>query len=258
MEPTKSAKLYKGKITIDFYGPTEDKPKRHIYKVRETGKRPPSVTSITGIIDKSGALMYWAVKVTKEYLCECLDQGIEINKEHIEEAAKQHRIVKEKAATIGSIVHEFAEDYIKGKKPEIPEKIKGMKKDDMEKIRNGIIAFLKWVNDHKIKFVASEKLLYSKKHGYVGLMDVAYKEKGKLVAGDFKTGKKVYPEYKIQLSGYRGADEEESGVKYDRSVILHFDKENGEFEAIECEEHDKDYKAFLACLAIKKRLKEIK
>jgi len=253
VEPTKVQKLYDGKVEIAFYE------KSHMYKLNGEKKRLISVTACTGIIDKSAPLMHWAVKLTKEYLFECLDQRLKITEEVIETASSQHRIKKEKAATIGSIVHEFAEQYINKEKPEIPEKIEGMRKDDMEKIRNGIIAFLKWVKDHKIKFVASEKLVYSKKHDYVGLMDVVYKEKGKLVAGDFKTSKSGhYPEYKFQLSAYRGADEEESKVKYDRSVILHFDKENGEFEAIECEEHEKDYKAFLSCLAIKKRLKELK
>ena len=259
MEVTKTEILYKGKIQIDFYGPTEDSPKRHIYKLRGNKERLLSVTSATGIIDKSGPLMNWAIRVTKEYLIECLEKRIKISIEDIEAASKQHRIKKEKAASIGSIVHQFAEDYINKKKPEIPEKIKGMKKDDMEKVRNGIIAFLKWVTDHKIKFVASEKLVYSKKHNFVGLMDVVYKEKGKLVAGDFKTSKSGhYHEHKFQLSAYRGADEEESGVKYNRSAILHFDKETGDFEVIECVDHAKDYKTFLSCLAIKKRLKELK
>ena len=251
VEPTKVQKLYGGKVEIAFYE------KSHMYKLN--GERIISVTACTGIIDKSGPLMYWAVKTTKEYLIECLEKGIKIGIEDIETASKQHRIKKEKAASIGSIVHQFAEDYINKKNPEIPEKIKGMKKDDMERVRNGIIAFLKWVTDHKIKFVASEKLVYSKKHNFVGLIDVVYKEKGKLVAGDFKTSKSGhYHEYKFQLSAYRGADEEESGTKYDRSAILHFDKENGEFEVIECENHAKDYKTFLHCLGIKKRLKELK
>ena len=249
VEPTKVQKLYGGKVEIAFYE------KSHMYKL--DGERLISVTACTGIIDKSGPLMYWAVNLARDYLLENLENGI--TEDHIIEASKQHRIKKEKAATIGSIVHQFAEDYINKKNPEIPEKIKGMKKDDMEKVRNGIIAFLKWVTDHKIKFVASEKLVYSKKHNFVGLMDVVYKEKGKLVAGDFKTSKSGhYHEYKFQLSAYRGADEEESGVKYDRSVILHFDKETGDFEVIECVDHAKDYKTFLSCLAIKKRLKELK
>lgn len=252
VEPTKVEKLYGGKVEIAFYE------KSHMYKLN--GERLISVTACTGIIDKSSPLIYWAVNLTRDYLLECIDtiKG-GITEEHILEACKQHRIKKEKAADIGSIVHQFAEDYINEENPAIPEKIKGMKKDDMEKIRNGIIAFLKWVDDHKIKFVASEKLVYSKKHKFVGLMDVVYKEKGKLVAGDFKTSKSGhYPEYKFQLSAYRGADEEENGVKYDRSAILHFDKETGEFEVIECEDHKKDYATFLSCLSIKNRLKELK
>lgn len=239
VQPTKVQTLYKGKIEIAFYE------KSHMYKL--DGKRLISVTACTGIIDKSGPLMYWAVNLAKEYLLDNLENGI--TEDHILEACKQHRIKKEKAAEIGNQVHEWAENYIKGNNPEMP-------KD--KKVLNGVIAFLKWVKDDKVKFIASEKLVYSKKHGYVGLMDAVAKIKGKLVAVDFKTSKSGdYPEYKFQLSAYRGADEEESGSKYDRSIIAHFGKEDGEFKIIECEEHAKDYKTFLSCLAIKKRIKEV-
>ena len=241
-KPTKVATLYKGKVEIEFYEGY------HTYKMN--GKRLISVTACTGIIDKSGPLMWWAVGLTKAHLLENINKEGGIDELVIEEACKQHQLRKEKAATIGSMVHEWAEKYINKEKPRMPKN---------KNVLNGVIAFLKWVEDHKVKFVASEKLVYSKKHDFVGLMDVVYKEKGKLVAGDFKTSKSGhYPEYKFQLAAYRGADEEESKVKYDRRVILHFDKENGEFEAIECEEHEKDYKAFLACLAIKRRLNELK
>ena len=243
-EPTKTIKLYNGKIEIEFYE------KSHMYKLKGQKGRLLSVTACTGIIDKSAPLIWWAIGLTKAHLLENLNTGDGVDELVIEEACKQHILRKEKAATIGTLVHSWCEKYANGEKLPMPKN---------KNVLNGVIAFLKFAEEHKVKFIATEKLVYSKKHGFVGLMDVVYKEKGKLVAGDFKTSKSGhYPEYKFQLSAYRGADEEESKVKYDRSVILHFDKENGEFEAIECEEHEKDYKAFLACLDIKKRLKELK
>ncbi len=243
MEPTKTVKLYNNKIEIEFFE------KSHIYKLKGQKGRLLSVTSCTGIIDKSAPLIFWAVGLTKKHLLDNLNIEGGIDELVIEEACKQHQLKKEKAATVGSLVHSWSEKYIKGEEPAMPKN---------KNVLNGVIAFLKFVEDNKIKFIASEKLVYSKTHDFVGLMDAVAKIKGKLVAVDFKTSKSGhYPEYKFQLSAYRGADEEESGVKYDRSIIAHFDKENGEFEMIECEEHDKDYRAFLACLEIKRRLNEL-
>lgn len=251
MEPTKSIELYKGKITIDFF---EGK---HTYIIRETGKRPLSVTACTGIIDKSRPLIFWAVGLAKEHLIGQLQSGKEIDEEIIEEACKQHQIFKKKAADIGSQVHEFAENWIKTKIKERKEL--ELPKD--KKVLNGVIAFLKWVEENKIKFISSEQIVYSKKYDYVGIMDCKFtigKEEHKIVhCGDFKTSKAIYNEYRYQVAGYQGADEEESGEVYGTKWLMRFGKDDGEFEAHEFGDHDKDYKAFLACLAIKKREKEL-
>ena len=62
----------------------------------------------------------------------------------------------------------------------------------------------------------------------------------------------------MQACGYVLADEEESGDKYDEVSILHFNKEDGEFEEHKMSEQDEplnDYKlnckVFLACLSLK-------
>lgn len=251
MEPTKTLSLYKGKITIDFF---EGK---HSYVIRETGKRPLSVTACTGIIDKSRPLIFWAVGLAKNHLLENLQNGKAIDEAIIEEACKQHQVFKKAAADIGTEVHEWAENWIKTK---IKER-KDLKLPDNEKAANGAIAFLKWVDENKIKFIASEQIVYSKKHDYVGIMDCKFtmgKEKHKIIhAGDFKTSKGIYNEYRYQVAGYQGADEEESGEVYGTKWLMRFGKDDGEFEAHEYGDHEKDYKTFLACLAIKKREKEL-
>jgi hypothetical protein len=128
-------------------------------------------------------------------------------------------------------------------------------------VANGAIAFLKWVDENKIKFISSEQIIYSKKYNYVGIMDCKFtmgKEKHKIVhAGDFKTSKAIYPEYRYQVAGYQGADEEESGEVYGTKWIIRFGKEDGEFEAKEFGEHEQDYKTFLACQTVALRKKEL-
>jgi hypothetical protein len=50
--------------------------------------------------------------------------------------------------------------------------------------------------------IASEKLVYSSDHGYAGTADLVGTLNGQLALLDIKTGRGVYPEYKLQLAAY--------------------------------------------------------
>jgi len=103
-------------------------------------------------------------------------------------------------------------------------------------------------------------MVYSKKHDYVGLLDlIAIIDKKKYLV-DYKTSKGIYSDAYFQVAAYRNAYEEETGEKLDGTLILHFNKENGEFAIHERPEEDyqKDLSAFLGALAVKKRKKELK
>jgi CRISPR/Cas system-associated exonuclease Cas4 (RecB family) len=250
MVKIKSAKLYNGKVQIDFY------PNSHRYKKHGERNWLISVTTATGMLDKSRVLINWAVGLAKTFMYDQLDtlaktDSKELIESLIDKACLQHQEKKTKAATSGTAVHEWAEAYINGEDPALP-------KD--KKVLNGVMAFMKWVKDSKIKFSACEKLVYSKKHDYVGLMDAVGKIKGKNYVIDFKTSKYIYNEHRYQTSAYLMADEEESGVKYDGIYLVKFDKETGEFEPHlfdSREDIDKDFEAFMGLLAVKKREKEL-
>jgi len=166
----------------------------------------------------------------------------------IENAVSQHRIAKEEAATKGKLVHEWCENYIKGLNPELP-------KD--EQILNGVTAFLRWLKEYKVKFIDSERLVYSIKHKFVGIMDLKAKINGKLACVDFKTSSGVYNEMRYQVAAYMGADSEECECEYQERWIIQFDKNTGEFHAYLLDDFKKDYKTFLALLEVKKREKEL-
>ncbi len=235
--------LYKGKIVIDF------DPEKHIFWDKQSN-RIIGVTSVTGIIDKSRPLIYWAVGLTRDFLIEKLKNGFIIAEETILEAVKQHTIKKEEAADIGTKIHDWVELWIKGKKPEIPAE---------SQVMNGVNAFLKWVKETKIKLRSSETIVYSKKHNFAGIMDAEGRMGKEEVIIDFKSSKAIYNEYRYQLAAYWLAREEETGKKFDGGWIIKFGKDDGEFAAtyIPRKEYEKDKVAFLAALAIKLRENEL-
>jgi hypothetical protein len=191
----------------------------------------------------------------RDYLLAIAEKGeAHIKIDDIITASKIHQERKEAAATKGTMVHEWIEKYIQAKlagqpQPELP-------KD--EQILNGALAFMQWENAHNVQFIATEKLVYSKKHDYVGTMDCEAIIDGKRSVVDFKTSSGLYNEMRYQVAAYRGADEEETGKEYDGpNWIIRFDKDTAEFEPHEINEQAKDFKAFLGALALKKRDKEL-
>jgi len=235
-----STRPYKG-ITLEF-----DEVKHRFYA---NGKPVYGVTSITGMIDKSRPLIIWAVGLAKDHLLGRLYAGEPITEELILEACKQHQIRKEEAANKGTLVHQWAEDFIKGRNPRIP--------NDDEQVRNGIQAFLKWVNDTDIEFIESELPVYSLKYEYAGILDLEAKINKKRVIVDFKTSKGIYNDMRYQVAAYQNAREEMTGNTYGNRILVRFDKETGDFHIHELDNQKADFKAFLGALAIKRREQEL-
>lgn len=241
----KEAKLYGKKITIRF----DDE--SHIF-YDEEGNKLISVTGATGVIDKSAALMGWATKMMGIYLVENWDlKKIKTEEEKIElieTAKKEYRRIKLAEADVGKAIHEWVSDWIKGKKPEMPLD---------EKVVNGITAFLKFQKEHQIKWLESERVVYSRKHRFAGILDAVGKMGDDLVLFDFKSSNGIYPEMWFQVAGYQIAWEEETGKRFDKKMLIRFGKDDGKFESLELGKDGKDKEVFLACLKIKERLREM-
>lgn len=129
----------------------------------------------------------------------------------------------------------------------------------LERVRAGINAFLNWFVENDVQFLHAEKLVYSPTHGFAGLVDAVANVNGKRTLIDYKTSKGVYTEMRYQVAAYCLAFEEEYGKSLDGAMILHFDKETGVCNSHPMSEDEltKDSSAFLACLALKKREKEL-
>jgi len=201
--------LYKGKCKVCFY------PNSHRYTVN--GKATSgSVTSILGMYDKSGALIPWAVELAVNFLRDKHIKGDDFSENDFLDAEEQHTIKKAEAANAGTEVHDWIEEYVKGEKPEIP---------NSKEAQIGVNAFLDWVDDNKIKFISSERAVYSRKHDFIGKMDIEAKVNGKLCLIDIKTSNGIYNTYNMQTAAYVKADEEERGIKYQGRWIIRLAKE---------------------------------
>lgn len=198
--------LYGGKVKIKFY------PESHRYYVN--GKPQSGVTTYIGILDKSRALVIWATELYRDYLLEHLSNGI--GEDHIFEGCVLHEARKQAAADIGTEVHDWIEKFIKDENPEMPES---------REAQIGVNAFLEWVDVHKVEFLSSERVVYSKKHGFIGKMDIEAKVNGKLCLVDIKTSNGLYNTYGLQTAAYVRADEEESGRQYQGRWLIRLAKE---------------------------------
>lgn len=214
------SQLYNGEIGIEF------NPDSHIYMVNDGGKpwRPKSVTGIIGIKDKSGALVPWALEEGAKHLIQCLEKGVKIDEEQIIKAVFASEVSKTKAADLGTAIHDWIEKYIRFKtKQKGYSSLPGMPED--KNVLMGINSFLAWEAAHKVKYLWAEKVLYSKKYGYIGKGDFAAVVDGLTCLCDNKTSNGLYNSVRMQTAAYVKADEEETKLKYDGRWAIRVAKE---------------------------------
>ena len=127
-----------------------------------------------------------------------------------------------KAADTGTAIHDFCEQiilYRLKKRKDMPE----MPEDP--NVMTGVTSFLEWESQHKVKFLWTEKVLYSKKYDYIGKGDFAAKVDGLTCLCDIKTGNGMYNSVRAQTAAYAFADTEECKQKYDGRWALRLAKE---------------------------------
>lgn len=249
-----SKALYGGDVKIDFF------PGAHRYKLAGNKNWLTSVTAVTGLVDKSRVLIRWAIGLAEEHITAHLFSGgknktADEARAIIAEALCLHETKKDEAASFGHLVHGWAEEYANAKLNGTP--LPKVAADMPDQVMAGINGFLDFVKAHNVRFLETERLVFSKHWGFVGTTDAIIEADGVKYLVDWKTGKGIYDEMYFQLSAYVEAYREEMGEKLP-SMLVHFDKETGAFSAIKVptEDSDKDFQAFAGLLMAKDRLKE--
>jgi hypothetical protein len=237
-------KLYNGEVELTF---NEEK---HLYVTG--GYQVDGVTSVLQIINKP-ALMYWAVNMALEHIGSNLKPGQALDevqlKKLLADAKIAHRAKSTDAADIGTMIHEWIEKWITGKKPETPINVQMKQATD---------SFLKWVDDNNVKFVDSERMVYSKKWGYAGTLDFTATIGKEFVIGDIKTSTGIWDEYWLQVAAYEQAFREEFADKdVARAVIVRVGKD-ASLEIKDSVDYKKNVMAFNAALVLHRRIREMK
>ena len=96
------------------------------------------------------------------------------------------------AANRGTIVHEYAEELLKGNKV-VPES---------EEIAKYLMSFEKFYNDNKVEVLATELFMWDMLVPWAGTCDIICKLNDKLAIIDLKTGN-YYKSHEIQLNMYK-------------------------------------------------------
>lgn len=225
-------KLYKDTVTLimDSYA--------HRYTWEEKDLVVKSVTTALKVIAKP-QLISWAANIGVEAIAELIQPGVEYDEVQLAEiwqiGKEAHRKKKVNAADLGTLIHKWIEDYIKGNNPGMPKN---------KKMKRSVNMFLKWVEEHNVKFVLSEQVALSRTYLYAGTIDFICKIDGDLYIGDLKTSKGIYAEMLMQTAAYRFAREEEfPKEKYRGQIILRIGSD-GTFDTAVVRS-DKSYKMLL-------------
>jgi hypothetical protein len=175
----------------------------------------PSVTTICSVINKP-ALMPWAAKVEREMVLSVsadLYADCATTKQQMSRAAwlltmnarlgKEKASAKEmaKASNIGTQCHELIEWTLRG---ELMHEA-GPSPRISDTAQWAYMAWQDWRRAVNLKPIAVEQVVYSRKHGYAGTLDLLAEVDGVLTVIDWKTGKAVYSEAHLQNAAYRYA-----------------------------------------------------
>lgn len=208
-----------------------------IYRLK-SGKRVPSCTTIVNRWKESDALITWSYN--KGY--EDGEAGSPPNR----------RREVEESSGIGSYTHALFEWHLNGEigiEPDPAQLIEPayLTIENIERGRNGYRQALDWLDQTGLFVISLEKPMVSEQHAYGGTPDGATERRNKIGMADWKTSRRLYADYLLQLAGYWILWEEnhpdqpiEDGVH-----IVRFSKDFGDFAHFHFDNLDVEKRQFI-------------
>lgn len=142
-----------------------------------------------------------------------------------------------------------------------------------ERAANACIAAIIWMLSHNVRWVSTERKVYSLQYGYAGTCDgmawvdscndpiccpVQFKNRRSLI--DWKTSNHLYVSYLMQAACYQHAHQEETGEKIEDRWVIRLGKDDAEFDPWHVEgekDFHEDMHGFLCALALYKSVHNI-
>lgn len=235
---------------------------RHLHELLVDGewKALTGVTTILGVLAKP-MLIQWSANMAVDYIknnAKNVEFGIgKIQwEELLVEAKTAHRRKKEEAGAKGTSVHSEVENLVAG----LISTNKGVLKGDESSTNPQVQHFIDWAVKNKVKFLESEKQLYSKELFLGGIVDLVLEIDGEVWVGDIKTGSGIYPEHMAQCAGYELMIQE---MGFDRPIkghiILNLKKDNTfqEKRSVSTEDAKRFFLACVECYRLQEKFNQI-
>ena len=168
----------------------------HRYKL--DGKWVPGVTTILGVLDKP-ALPKWAAGMVAEYVADNPDGvtslrplGRDLMVSTLKGIPWQRR---DDAAARGTTFHALAERILRGEEVDVPEA-------QVPLVENA----LRFMDHYRIEPLLNESPVASREHQYAGTVDIVADSTVGRAVFDWKSGKRIYPRFALQLAAYGHAE----------------------------------------------------
>ena len=221
--------FYNGTVELRF-----DKEEHRYYLVSDLGNLEPvdGVTTVCGIVDKSHMLVPWASKMAIQKMLrliptEMVEGIVRIKPLTFEEfttlaleAKSAHKDKLDEASDTGHAAHACIEDSIKQALTTDPEqKVRTLiNLPSDERAANAANSAKAWMDQHNVRWLATERKVYSKKHNFAGTLDgVAFVDscldraccseifQGRLSLIDWKSSNSLKVDYLVQTAAYLSA-----------------------------------------------------
>ncbi len=181
-----------------------------IVRVQTEDKRFYKVTKPSGLVSyyPSVTTILQGVKIHNSYLAAWREEQIEL---YGIEGANSNLSETQRR---GTNVHKAIELWNSGK--DLDWKADGYTQDEWMRV----CKYMLWHEETQPVYEAQEQLVYSDKLGFAGTYDGIVEIDGGRYIIDFKTGKDIYDNYRIQASAYLFAHNEMNGGKQDLDGVI--------------------------------------